>query len=386
MLPSDGGGRLQPFVAVHEPPDSRNTPPTLAFRRKRDVEIPWKEILDRTPTAGDTSVAAIREYFERSWGLQSVTGSDLPALTGGPAPRIRRLSAATGDAPGLTMYRTGLDAPAEPAAAAVTTGVVIQHGTSGRWYLVLPRSGAALTLEDFASGAAYQEAWQHRIEGVELVFDDAGDAARFYTDYSEIDLRPGLIHRAFNELLVQRRFAEQVSASAATATSKVIEQLVGAGLDPDAVERLEEKSFRLAMRQYEVERRLDRLVSQASDLGYYLFLRKQSFKFPDRAQPTEVQPGEIYTQYRRTARWTTQHTRTVWEPKHFLWWTVGSTRRTVSDKQQHTEVVPDYARVDTARDPVADAQIALRQQGKQVFVFRRGPGGFVTSEGFCSAP
>jgi hypothetical protein len=94
-LTSDGGGRLQPFVAVHEPQDSRSTPPTLAFRRKRDVEIPWKEILDQARTTGDTSVAAIREYFERSWGLESVTGSDLPALSGGPAPRIRGLAAGT---------------------------------------------------------------------------------------------------------------------------------------------------------------------------------------------------------------------------------------------------------------------------------------------------
>jgi hypothetical protein len=84
-------------------------------------------------------------------------------------------------------------------------------------------------------------------------------------------------------------------------------------------------------------------------------------------------PGPLggYTQYRRTAQWTTQHTRTVWRPRQFLWWTVGSTSETVSSQQHHTAVVPDYARVDTTRDPLAEEQIRRRQKGQQVFVFRR---------------
>jgi hypothetical protein len=377
----EGNGLLQEFVAIHGPEDSRDTPPVLSFRRKREVQIPWSEIVDGAETTGDASVTAIREYFERSWRLSAVTEAGLQALTGGPRPRIRALETGTEGAAQPAMFRTNLDVPAKPAAAPLIEGVAIQHGTSGRWYLLLPRAEHRLTLDDFASVAAYEEAWQHRIEGVELVFDDAGDAATFYTAYSEIDLRPAIIHRAFNELLVQRRFAEQVSASVGAATSKAIEQLVGASLDPGAVEKLEEKSFRLAMRQYEVEQRLARLVSQASDLGYYLFLKAESFKFPDKTQPTQVQPGEIYTQYRRTAQWTTQHTRTVWHPKQFLWWTVGSTSESVSYRQHHTAVVPDYVRVDPTRDPLEEEQIRRRQKGEQVFVFRRAPGGFVTADG-----
>jgi hypothetical protein len=379
--PSGGDGLLPRFLGIHQPEDSRDAPPILSFRRKREVQIPWKDVLDRAETAGDTSVAAIREYFERSWRPGALTGTDLSELIGGAAPRIRGLDAASQGAAPLTLSRTILDDPTKPATAPIASGVAIQHGTSGRWYLVLTRPERPLAIEAFASIAGYEEAWRDRIEGVELVFDNAADAASVHTDYCEIDLRPALIHRAFNELLVQQRFAGQVSDRVGSATSKALEQLIGASLDPDAVEKLEEKSFRLAMRQYEVERRLARLVSQASDLGYYLFLRKESFTFPDKAKPTEVQPGEIYTQYRRTARWSTQHTRTVWEPRHFLWWTVGSTSRTVSSQQQHTAVVPDYVRVDTTRDPLAEEQIKLRQQGKQVFVFRRGPAGFVTAEG-----
>jgi hypothetical protein len=390
--PSGAAGKaLGSFIGVQGPEESRDSSPVLSFQRRRELEIPWEEILRGATSEGQVSVAAIREYFERSWGVESeMSIAELAKLADaglGPIARIDAGGETDSSGPGIRLYRTDLSNPAKPVAQAITTApdgrppsdVALRHA-SGRWYLLHPQEERTLRFENMVTLEGYLEAWKH-IEGVELVFTNAADATAFYTDFSEVDLRPAIIHRAFNELLLQREFAGQVSAHVGDATTKAIEQIISSSLDVEAIERLQDRSLRLSMRRYDVDRRLDRLVSQASDLGYYLFLRKQTFKFPGASAGTEVQPGEIYTQYRRRAVWTTSYTRAIKEPKKFLWWKTGTTSRKVVRQKQHTAVLPDYRKVDTSRDPVADIQAELRQAGKEVFVFRKGPQGFVSSSG-----
>jgi len=380
---------LQPFIKIQPPASSDNASPVLSFRRKRRVDVPWGNILGSSATVGETSIGAIREYFEVSWGLGAIDENNLTSVNNGDAARIKALQTAGKDAEGnpapKPMYRAKLGDEArsedetQPAAVTVDSGLIIQHGTSGRWYLIISRTGEPLSMADVDSVKSYDRLWNDKVDGVELVFESAQTAEHGFTKFSEVDLRPRVIHRAFNELLIHKNFVENVSTSAADATKNAVEKITSTTLDVDELQRLQEKSFQLQIQTYEAKRRLDRLVSQASDLGYYLFLESKEFAFPGGAK-TKVERGEIYTQFKRTATWVTSHHRTVTQTTG--WWIF---KRSKAVRQAYTQrnskVVTDYQKVDTARDALVEAVAQYRAQGKAVFVFEQGPFGFVTSEG-----
>jgi hypothetical protein len=380
---------LQPFIKIHPPASTDNTPPVLSFRRKRRVDVPWDEILGSSATTGETSIGAIREYFEVSWGLGPIDENQLSSVTDGDAARIKALQTAGKDTEGnpapKQMYRAKLgDEPkpedeTQPVAVTIDSGLIIQHGTSGRWYLMVPRSDEPLTIADVGSMQSYDALWSDKVDGVELVFESAQAAENGFTQFSEVDLRPRVIHRVFNELLIHKNFVENVSTSAAEATKNAVKEITDTTLDVDELQRLQEKSFQLQIQTYEANRRLDRLVSQASDLGYYLFLESKEFAFPGGAK-TKVKPGEIYTQFKRTANWVTTHHRNVTQTAG--WWIFKSSKKVrQAYTKRNSKVVTDYQKVDTARDPLVEAVAQYRAQGKAVFVFEQGPYGFVTSEG-----
>lgn len=115
---------LQPFLAIKPPETSQNTPPVLAFQRKREIDIPWHTIIGSATTAGTTSTGAIREYFERSWNLNA---EDLADFVKDPAPQIQTIPRDTGatDQRGKPMYRTNLKDPQKPTNEAVSAGIVL---------------------------------------------------------------------------------------------------------------------------------------------------------------------------------------------------------------------------------------------------------------------
>jgi len=384
---SDEPSPLQPFLGIQPPARSSGTPPVLSFHRKRRVELPWDEILGSATLAGETSIASIREYFEASWGVGTIDKASLSSIVEGDAGRIKSLQTAGKDGKGnpapLKMFRAQLpgSSPGGTAAAAtVDSGLIVQHGTSGRWYLMVPRTGDALSAADIASLPAYAALWADKVDGVELVFESAATAEHGATQFSEVDLRPRVIHRAFNELLIRKDFADNVSKRAAEATTAAIEKIIGTTLAIDELQRLQERSFQLQMQAYEAKRHLERLVSQAADLGYYLFLEPMDFVFPGTTAKTTVKPGEIHTQFKRTATWVTTHQRTVTQSTG--WWIFkGSKKVRQTYTQPHAAVVTDYKKVDTARDPLVEAVADRRARGMAVFVFEPGPTGFVTADG-----
>ena len=46
------GDRLRRSLEIHPPEDASRTPPILAFKRKREIDIPWDDIVSGAKDTG----------------------------------------------------------------------------------------------------------------------------------------------------------------------------------------------------------------------------------------------------------------------------------------------------------------------------------------------
>jgi hypothetical protein len=382
------GNALQQFLGIHPPDNASKTPPILAFRRKREVEIPWGEIVrdEAVSSAGVEAIKAIRKYFEESWGfdVNEEWWKDSAHRLLDTRAGFWCVKQLQKDKPS-SIFRADfdrLDAQGKPTAVAVTEGFVIRHGTSGRLYsLILINKERPLAEAHFQTFNAYENAWAELIGGVELVFGSAADAQSCYMDFEEIDLRPVLIQRKFEELRILRDFAKKVKASVAGVTEKMISQITATTLDADELEQLQRKVLRLEIGEYDVQRRIERLASDAARLGYLLFIEDEdkTITYGDK-KTTKLEPGKLYTTYRRTARWTEYVSRYV--RVNVGWWIFTRTEtREVKVPRPKEQVVEDYQVVDTSKDIFAETRSAMIKAGQQVYVFEQTPSGLVSTEG-----
>jgi hypothetical protein len=393
---------LRNALIIGAPSTPENTPPSLTFERKRDVEIPWRDIFSGVETGIDESVEAIRLDLEQSVGkggktLEFMDDADVAALAPyyavlgapGPDPQVT-------DAPApLKAYRPKFanptpaePPPAEPPPDIVVTpeeipaGVIFRHG-SGRVYLLLPVEGETLSLDDFANAAVYADAWNRKIAGTELVYLDSAEVGAGASEFEEIDLAARVIESKFKELLELRNYQKTLDEKAAEVIDQMLTNAVTNNLDLDEVERIQNKGLSIKMALHRIQMRIRRLTNQASDLGYVLFDEDQPAPaHPDnKGQPLEA--GVLYEKYRRVAKWTTVNTvnRVIQQTLRILFVKV-KTRRVVKQlvQQQHSRIVEDYRKVDTSRDLLADKVEALRAAGFQVSVFRSTPQGYLSDE------
>ena len=377
---------LQKFLTIQPPDDVSKTPPILAFSRKREVEIPWADIVGDEDVTGAVSIAAIREYFENSWGFPvNAEWMKDPAHhlldTGSSSWRVRQLQQEK--SPPVFRPDFGkLDDQGRPTPVPLAEGFVIRHGPGdqGRLYLLINNS-KTLSPEHFKSFDMYNSAWINEIDGVELVFESPGDAQSYYMDFAEIDLRPALVQRKFEELRILHDFATKVKKNVAEVTQKMISQIIATTLDTEELEQLQRKVLRLEIGEYDVRRRIERLASDAARLGYLLFIEEKArdITYGDNKKTTLV-PGKLYTTYRRTARWT------EFVPKNVQvkigWWIYSWTlTKKIEIPRIKEQVVEDYQEVDTSKDIYAETRSAMVKAGLQVYAFEQTPSGMVSTEG-----
>lgn len=125
---------LHKFLTIQPPDSAAKAPPILAFKRKREIAIPWAEIVEDENVTGAVSIAAIREYFEKSWGFhvdkEWMTDPDHHLLgTGAGSWRIKQLQQ------DKSIFRPDfdeLDAQGKPTPTPLSEGFVIRHGSGDK--------------------------------------------------------------------------------------------------------------------------------------------------------------------------------------------------------------------------------------------------------------
>jgi hypothetical protein len=380
--------KLRNLLRIGTPGAPEETPPVFSFQRQREVEINWKQIYQ--DSEGKGSVKAIRDYFEDSWGFpkdNQVTDNDLSKLFF-PKPEsewaIKEIGYTGKDktlAETQSTFKTVFKLvgnETKPVGDPVAKGLIFRHRPSGRRYLVLPYPGKELSIDELRDNVeAYNSAWASKIAGVEMVFEKKEDAENLCVQFSEIDLRPGIIARRYNELKIRLDLATSVSNALPPIDTDKLKALMDAGKDVEEIARLQQKYARIKKYVADVQREIERLASIAENMGLVLCIQEQTITKPDKSQ-TKLEVGKIYKPYQHRITWATTHTR-----PQLRWAFVFYYYKPVTVTNSHVAVVIDYAPVNTSVDLLMRWREEYMQSNPQgdVIVLQQAGKHFVAADG-----
>lgn len=362
LSPDENGQLLLNHLTIQPPEDPGKTPPILSFSRKRSVEIPWGELIEKLEPNAMGSISAIKSYFEDSWDLVD----SIEELFVGESLLIKNYISFLSES--TKAYLPTFDGED----GGLSSGLILKHGISGRLYLVRPLSGQEITKADFSSLENYQKVWEEKVEGVELVFSTKEEADARYTSFEEIDLRPAFIIRKYQELKILRAMANTIQTETQQVSRQKLINEVGANMSLDEIEEIINKGLRLEMTVFDIDTQIKALAARAANLGYLLYLGPNT---DDRVE------GNLYTTHRRVVKWTTSHTRKeTYHKKGFLGIKVKKTRK-VRYSKVHSKIVQEFKQVDTNKDLLGERIQYFLNEGMEPYVFEKTGEGFVTLEG-----
>lgn len=400
------------------PGDLSDAPPTLAFDRIREVNLPWAQLVEEMSRHADgamASTAPLRAYFERSWwgedrakpspeDLQKLAEDGLITVLPRPA-----------DAPAtdpVTFFEYGEVMEGDKLVEKGTpleNGIVLRHGVSGRSYLIETTTGDDPT-EDapqpILTPEGYADFWENKADTAVMVFAAEDAVAGSQTAYEELDLRAIYIERRYQELKVMQEVVRKASAKAAGALDALLDLGVGADLNFEVMDTVQARYVSIRLGPHRIKRSLMQLKRQAAQMGYLLFLGDEpgmkevpptvegelptyvmNVTFPDKSTK-DVAAGELYTTFKRSCKYTVTHQKSIirnigegiaYGFKRFFGGKAEKPKTTYTETK--SKVVKDYRKVDTLTDPLSQRVMEYRSGGREVFVFNETPSGYLTDDG-----
>ena len=330
-----GSTGLSSFLELHPPTQDASGTDVLRLTRSRQVPFDWGLILKSFESAG---TAALKKYFEHSWGLEKFDSTVVKANI---------VASASG------KYQ-------------------ITHGSSKRVYELAVFQGQQIKPSDLETEEAYNKLWNEKLVGVDLA-----DAAQ-RIEIETLDLSPPVILRQFAELDALEPLVIALSNDADEAAKSLPKSFQTQG----DIAELVAMFLRMKAPQLDVQHAKLRLKDRAASLGYVLAIENQDYSLPDGTKQA-LTKGQLYQPYKTVVSWTTQDRRV--EVRHRLSGDWPFTHEEsyaveVFDPVPHSAEVVMYKQVLTTFDPTWAKEQELAKDFVS-FRFERIGSAYITSGG-----
>ncbi len=405
--------KLHDQLELAQPGELKDAPAVLNFDRARRIDIPWKSIIEASDIgeAVMASSRSLREYFELSWwGADAEDLDDKLKILATQKEQLvflRPPEVETDPQPDPAPETPPAEEPAVPKAlrfyrtnpasnakegTEVTEGLFFRHGRSGRLYYMILAGETPETPDEFLSSKTkYDAFWKDQVISIEPVFSNAGEAQKYCTSYSELDVRAPFIVQRYQELVALKVIADKVKKFAEDTIDQTLAATVGPSFDLEGLEDLQVRYRNISLAPSQLNNDFKRLKHQAEEMGYVLFHDGDTAEpFPDGQKP-DVKAGNLYQINTREYKWIPIHDKPTLKIvgdaiSYGLRWVFGGARgekfqTTYEGEEENEPDVKHYDLVDTTIDLLTKRLLELRAEGKQAFVFEESSRGFVTVNG-----
>ncbi|KAA9385721.1 hypothetical protein [Neorhizobium galegae] len=319
----------------------------ISISRSRQVRLDWDSLIGTgaAPYAKGWGTEYVKQELEARWDLVGGPKSDADAL------RISDTYCHSIDPPLVIFSAPGIDRPYL---------VVLEANEHG-----MPPYDRPV----FRTVVEYNMFWSL----VRFVHNGTTERSQMYT----VDLAPAVIYRQYREIKALEGLANALAENA----DQLAQQKLTYFPSADEIASRIDGFLRMRSLQTDVQTKFERLRDRAHDLGYYLPLQQEPFKFPDGTTET-LEAGQLYQPYRTEVTWQTrQYKRALVRTTGAFGLFSSSWIIQIPYYAQHSQSVIKHKKVIPDFDPWVEAEQELLSAGFNVFRFERIGTQYVTIAG-----
>lgn len=386
---------LKEHLTIKKPADDVGGMQALSIKRSRRVEVSLRDVMNPNLTDGyiEDALPGFKEagefdYFFAHWmrlwkGHVPAEPESFFTLDSYVVPEVTHKAVLDTNTGTIGSGSWGIRwVQLVPEWSAPIQGYAIHHPVAKRSFLLFPKSGATISVDDFATPDAFRELLNTKVDSVKQCLPSTESSAakpdELLTEATMVDLGPALILRQARELDSIKDFTSALATMATQLGTAAVNQL----LDESQVNGLVRAVITMKSPDLDRELRKGELIDRASALGYKLADRDEVFKFED-GSTYSLEKGQLYKPYQTQITWVTEHRRQSSYSDSGLFGLIGASSgvREWTEFVKHDKTVTKYDRVSVDLDPFSEEEEWLASRGFENFRFDRVGGQYRTAGG-----